>query len=289
MLRSSTTVSLLIAASISALAGNVLAQGWIVSGYTGTGGLNRGVFDYTQGSGTLTNFRFTQYNSTTNDWGIAGIENVNGTTYLLTTFNQNRLNKVTYSGSTMQLTALTAPGALGNSAEGDLGYNAADGYFYSIGNTPFTSTKSIYRIDANNWSTTMIGTFQADDPSGLAFDNAGNCFILDTHGNSGGIAELLRFDVMSNPGMAAYKGKSSLGIGTGPACGMDVNQSINQLCVMTISGAMYAINNPLTTPTPQLLDFAVGSNNVTGLAWVPSPGSLALLAAAGVLTARRRR
>jgi len=275
--------------AFAALSSTSFAQGWLVSGYTGPGGLNRGIFDYQQGSGALTNFRFTQYSSTTNDWGIAGIENVNGTTYLLTTFNQNQLNRVSYSGSTMVLTALTAPGVLGNSAEGDVGYNPADGCFYTIGNTPFTSTKSIYRVTPGTWTSTMVGTFTADDPSGIAFDNSGNAFILDTHGNTGGIAELFRFDVMSSPGTATFLSKASLGIGTGPTCGMDVNPLTNALCVMTLSGVLYQINTPLTTPTTQFLDWAHGADYVTGLAWVPAPGPAVLLGLAGVVAARRRR
>ncbi len=281
-----TSLSILTLATVT---GTTLAQGWLVSGYTGAGGINRGIFDYTQGSGALTNFRFTQYNSTTNDWGIAGIENVNGTTYLLTTFNQNQLNKVSYSGSTMVLTALTAPGTLGNSAEGDIGYNPADGCFYTIANTPFTSNKSIYRVTPGTWTSTLVGTFTADDPSGIAFDNSGNAFILDTRGNSGGIADLLTFDVMSAPGTAKYLGRTSLGMGTGPTCGMDVNPLTNTLCVMTLSGVLYQINTPLTTPTMQFLDWAHGADYVTGLAWVPAPGCLAALGLAAMIAPRRRR
>lgn len=256
---------------------------WIAGGYTGSGGTNRGVFDYAEGSSTLTNFRYQQ----TQNWGIAGVEYVAGTTYVMTTFNDNRLNVATFSGNTMSLTPVTGP--LGNSAEGDVGFNPADGHFYVVENTPFTSTKSIWRVDPNGWAASVAGTFTADDPSGICFDNSGNAFVLDTHGNGSGVAELLRFDVMSSPGNASFVSGASLGFGTGPTAGMDFNQSTNEMYVMSLNGAFWRVNSFLGTPSGQLIDVAQGADYVTGLAWVPAPGSLAALLGLGGLSAVRRR
>lgn len=269
------------------LASAASGQSWIASGYTGPGGINRGVFDYAQGSGNLTNFRYTTYGPS-NDWGIAGVEQVGGVVYLLTTFHDNRLNIANFSGNSMSLTPLTTP--LGSSAEGDVGYNPADGHFYTIENTPFTSTKSIWRITPGTWAASVAGTFQGDDPSGIAFDNAGNAFVLDTHGNGSGIADLLRFDVMSNPGVATFQSSASLGFGTGPTCGMDFNSFTNELYVMSLSGNLFRINNYLTNaPQGQFIEHAAGADYITGLAFVPSPGALALMGAGALVAARRRR
>lgn len=260
------------------------SAGWLVGGGTGPSGVNRGIWDYTQGSSTLSNFRFT----TTQNWSIAGIENVNGTTYVLTTFFDNRLNIASFSGNVMSLNPVTGP--LGASAEGDLGYNPADGHFYALENTPFTSTKKIWRIDPSGWSASVAGAFQADDPSGIAFDNAGNAVVLDTHGNTGGIAELIRFDVMSSPGAASFVSNASLGYSTGPTCGLDFDPTVNQLYVMSMSGAFAQINGYLgPTPSAQVLDYASGASYVTGLAWVPEPASLLLVALGGVAALRRWR
>ncbi len=273
--------------ALGASAPEASARGWLVSEHTNSW---RRVYDYAQGSGVVSNIQNLPIPIALA--GVAGVEQVGGVTYVLTTFNTNTLYTMTPNGNGPGQASISVhvPGATGSSAEGDLGYNPANGYMYAIGNTPFTSTKDIWRIDLSLQSSTLIGNFTADDPSGIAFDNAGNCIIVDTHGNSGGVAEVLRFDVMSNPNSAQLLGRASLGLGVGPAIGLDFDPTTNTPYLLTINGNMYSIGGYLSsTPSWQFIESVAGLSNVTGLAYVPTPGAAALIALGALCGLRRRR
>lgn len=281
----STMKALTTIASLTAV--NVSAQAsWLINGNMGAGGVNRTIWDYSQGSSVVTNPRVL----TTANLAIAGIEYVNGTTYAMNTFNDNRFCQVNFTGASFTETPLTP--ALGSSAEGDVGYNPADGFFYALENTPNAATKKIWRINPLGWTATIAASFTADDPSGIAFDNSGAAFVVDTHANSGGTATLLSFDVMSSPGAAIYLSTASLGMSVGPGMGLDFDPTTNDMYFVTFNGGFYKVGAYASAnPTPTLIDTISGVDRVMGLAYVPVPepasvGLLALGAVAGVL--RRR-
>jgi hypothetical protein len=247
--------------------------------------------DYTQGAGIITNPRqlLELGNPNPPTGRVMGIDfDLAGNLYAATTFNDNRVYRVNdFTGDMTLISNLPAAGA-----EGDLGYNPANGRLYAV--SPLFGVTRVIEIDPlnpnpNTNSQVIMSLTGLDDVSGIAFDSAGNGFAVDTHGNTGGVAELFSVD-LTNLQLISY---GALGTGTGPAMGLDFDGS-DVLHMVTISGAMWSINPVLSGSTVSFVDniniSGVGDINAA-LAWVPvpSPGSVALLSIAGLTLARRRR
>src|ERR1043165_1101007 len=224
--------SLLVVAAGLCLTAPALAQSWIVSEHSVSGG-PQSTWDYTQGSGAVVNQQVMPSGAML---GICGVEHVNNRTYILG-IAPNTLWEVTNNGGGAGIAGLTTivANATATAPEGDIGYNPANGYMYAIENTAFSTVKSLFRIDLTAQTSVPIGTFSGDDPSGIAFDNAGNCIVIDSHGNTGGVAELHVFDVMTNLNSAQLVSSVSLGFGTGPALGLDFDPTTNTPYLMTIN------------------------------------------------------
>jgi len=172
--------------------------------------------------------------------------------------------------------------SIGLMAEGDMSYDPLLNRIVVIGKG--SGITSAYQVDLNNMNavSTLWTSTSFDDISGVAFDSMGNGFMVDSHGNTGGIAELYSF----NNGGASSVG--SLGIGLGPALGMDFDGN-DQLHLLGISGNLYHVNGL----TPTLVDSVSNplGHQYTGLAYspVPEPSTMALLGIAGIGFLRRRK
>ncbi|MEQ1823502.1 MAG: PEP-CTERM sorting domain-containing protein [Fimbriimonadaceae bacterium] len=241
-------------------------------------------WDYTEGQSVVTNMRQSSVSgNTTNrihdlDYGT------NGTLYAAGKFGNAQTNQF-FEGA-----YIVNPGtglmsqiaSFGLMAEGDMSFDPLLNRLVVIGKgAGITSAYQVDLANANAVSTLWTST-AFDDVSGVAFDSLGNGFLVDSHVNTGGVSELFSFN---NSGANSI---GSLGIGLGPALGMDFDGN-DQLHLLGISGNLYHVNGL----SPALVDNISNplGHQYTGLAYapVPEPSTMAALAVAGIGFLRRRR
>ncbi len=226
--------------------------------------------DYTQGSGNVTNPRLM---APLPNGRVMGIDyDGGGTLFAATTFNDNQVYKVIEAtGALIPWANLPAGGS-----EGGLGYNPLNGMLYAVSGP---NTTSVFEIDpaVPNSVTPVMTSTGFNDVSGIAFDSLGNGYAVDTHTNTGGIAELLSVTVGSSPAIVSL---GSLGIATGVTLGLDFDGS-GVLHMVTSNGNFWSIN-PIGPTVNFIESIAINpqSDLFAGLAWrVPEPTSLTLFSA----------
>lgn len=165
--------------------------------------------------------------------------------------------------------------------EGDLGFNPLTGVLYGV--QTFGDDR-LFTLDTTTGVGTPIGTIIADgDISAMAFDDAGNLFVLDTRND-------LIYQV--DPTNAAILNTLSIG-GTnlGPAAGMVYNPDTGFFFIAD-GGPAGSDQFYIYAPGPQVL-FPLAnlplSDGLSGLAYVPEPSSLLLLIGGAAVVAMRRR
>lgn len=241
-------------------------------------------WDYTEGQSVVTNMRQSSVSgNTTNRIHDLDFGN-NGALYAAGKFGNAQTNQFTEGvylvnqGSGLMSQIAT----IGLMAEGDMSYDPLLNRIVVIGKG--AGITSAYQVDLNNMNavSTLWTSTSFDDVSGVAFDSMGNGFLVDSHGNTGGIAELYSFN---NVGATSV---GSLGVGLGPALGMDFDGN-DQLHLVGISGNLYHVNG-LSATFVENISNPFG-HQYTGLAYspVPEPSTMALLGIAGIGFLRRRK
>ncbi len=241
-------------------------------------------WDYTEGQSVGSNIRQASVSgNTTNrihDFDFAS----NGLLYGAGKFGNAQTNQFTEGvylvnqGSGLMSQIAT----IGLMSEGDMSYDPLMNRIVVIGKG--AGVTSAYQVDLNNMNavSTLWTSTSFDDVSGVAFDSSGNGFLVDSHGNTGGIAELYSF---TNGGATSV---GSLGVGLGPALGMDFDGN-DQLHLLGISGNLYHVSG-LSTTLVNNISNPLG-HQYNGLAYspVPEPSTMALLGIAGIGFLRRRK
>jgi DNA-binding beta-propeller fold protein YncE len=170
--------------------------------------------------------------------------------------------------------------------EGDLALDPASGDLYALGLTNLIAPFTLLRIEpgANGWedpTATIVGEIGTTDVSGLAFDEAGDLYALDTD-----LDRLLLLD----PTDASTVTSVALSEPLGPLAGMDFDPATGTLWVADGgSGGQDALFtlDPATGALAEVGPLGLESG-LSGLA-VPEPDAAALGTAAAVALAARGR
>ena len=257
----------LIALATMAVSSHALAQDWIINN------LQSGVYGYSQGSGAALLITSTPPT-------MVGIEfGGDGVLYGISSFLGINLYSIDLNTGISTVIGSTG---LSQIFEGDMAYDATTNRMF--GNYGNPTTNSIYTIDLNTGLATVIGSSAEDDISGLAFDSSGRMWGVDTNTNGSDIIDLVEIDKTNGDILS----RVSLGVEiNGPLLGLDFNPFTNELFMAMDNGNFYSIDT--ANGSASLVDIH-GVMNASGLAFVvPTPGSLSMLAIAGLCGTRRRR
>ena len=189
----------------------------------------------------------------------------------------NALVRINPATGASQLVGSTG---LSNIVEGDLSYDQTTGTLYGMYQLT-GSERKLFTLNTTTGAATTLPTSLSGDPSAMAFDGAGTLYAIDTALN-----KLLTV----NKATGATLTSLSLSRSLGSAAGMAIDPLTGTFYVADgdSSGTdhLYTLN-----PTTGLLTDigATGlTNGLAGLTFLPEPASLALMAAAAALLARRR-
>lgn len=218
---------------------------------------------------------------------LTGItSDLGGTIYGLTALSGNEPNSLITIDAVTGRHAVVGPTGLNRIFEGDLGLDPTTGLLYGVQDEPLDRFhKDLFQIDKQTGVATVIGTIprpDGGDLSALAFDSAGNLYVLDTRQE-----ELLRIDKTN----AAILGAVGTSVPLGVVAGMTFDGDTGRFLV--------ADGDEEATDSLYQLDARTGSMTLvgslgigTGLAGltfvVPEPGTLLLLGGGLPLLLRRR-
>lgn len=218
---------------------------------------------------------------------LTGItSDLDGTIYGLTALSGNEPNSLISIDPVTGRHAVVGRTGLNRIFEGDLDFDPTTGLLYGVQDEPLDRFhKDLFQIDKQTGVATVIGTIprpDGGDLSALAFDSAGNLYVLDTRQE-----ELLRIDKTNAAILDAVGTSVPLGIAAG----------------MTFDGAtgrfLVADGDEEATNSLYQLDALTGSmtlvgslripGGLAGLTFVvPEPGTLLLLGGGLPLLLRRR-
>ncbi len=203
---------------------------------------------------------------------------------------------VTVDIATGQSTIVGELGPVGGllTSEGDIDFDPLTGRLYGV--TSQLGESVLFEIDTAGVGTTVISNVDAGDLSGMAIDNSGNLWALDTSfvfdATRPG-ARLLRLDTGTGDVLQEIQTDTVLGT----VAGMDFDPFTNQLYIA--DGDFAGTNNLYTVDFitgsldlvgPTGLDGApTGFGGLSSLTFVPAPGAAPLLAIALFVSGRRRR
>lgn len=185
--------------------------------------------------------------------------------------------------------ATSVVGSLGREVfEGDLDFDPTSGALYGVSSQ--NNTSSLFTIDPSTGDANDIGATPAGDASAMAFDDDGGLWVLDTTFPPQSDAILYELD----PATGDELDSVSLGMVLGTVAGMDFSPS-GELFIA--DGDFNGTDNLWTADTTTGELSLVGSTGLegdfgglSGLEYVPSPGTgLITFFAAGGLARRRRR
>lgn len=185
---------------------------------------------------------------------------------------------------------VTVGGPLGiGVVEGDLDFDPTTGVLWGVGGG--LGTERVFSIDTTTGMVISTLSIVASDPSAMAFDAAGNLFVVGL----GGSEALLQIDKTNGTTISSntLSGGGGFGGGLGFGAGMDFDPDTGTLFIADSGGffgssTLYtlALSGQLTAVGP-----ATGTpDGLWGLTFVvPEPATLSLVALGGLALLRRRR
>jgi hypothetical protein len=175
--------------------------------------------------------------------------------------------------------------------EGDLGFDPTSGVLYGLYDS--LGGSQMFTLNTTTGAATVIGSVAGDDPSGLAFDNSGQLWVINSNVNTTHIPTLLKVDKANGNVLSTQS--SGVNVGSNQAVlGADFDPTTNLLYFAMSNGSFY--REDTSTGLATLVD-THGVLFASGLAFVapsvvPEPGSLTLLLLGGAalfwLYVRRR-
>ncbi|MEM7628712.1 MAG: hypothetical protein AAF356_04735 [Planctomycetota bacterium] len=181
------------------------------------------------------------------------------------------------------------------SAEGDIDFDPITGDLFGV--TSNNGVSLLFTIDTTTGANSEIGIVQqpGSDISGMAFDDGGDLWLLDTSFEFGDdrVSRLLRVDRTSGDVFETV----TLSVALGTVGGMDFDPATGQLFIA--DGDLFGTNNLYTADLFTGEMTLVGSTGLDGapfgfgglsdIEFIPAPGGVAALAMGLGLLARRRR
>ena len=269
--------SILLAALTALLLPGARARADVLLGSSDTGSL----YDVNTSTGAATNPRSTGINS------LVGIAfRSDGALFGLTTFggtpNPNALFSI---NPTTGASTLVGSTGLSNIFEGDLAFDPTSNTLYGLQNVPTAGVRDLFTINTSTGAASVVGDLNrpASDLSAMAFDVAGNLYVIDT-------ANRLLLSV--NKSTAAVTNSVLMSTQLGDAAGMAFSPTTGAAYVADGgtggTNKLYTLN--LTTGALTPVGGTGVSNGLAGLSFVPQqqpsvpePSALALGAVTAAL------
>lgn len=217
--------------------------------------------------------------------GIAA-DPFSGSLYGLTTFGSSPANSlVRINPLTGAFTTVGATG-LQHIYEGDLAFSPVTGQLFGLQDSPNAPNGPInfFRLDVNTGTATVIGTLPASafsDYSAMAFDSAGNLFVVNTAEGSGSSTLLT-----VNPNTGAILRSVTMNVALGAAAGLTFDPTTGVAYLAggdDVTNSFYRLN--VGTGQASLIGQLHITEGLAGLAFipVPEPSALVLLIVGGIV------
>lgn len=224
------------------------------------------LYDYNIGDTAASNPRTITVNAAANQ--ITGLAvGPNKTLYAATSFGDDSLYTVDPISGIATLVGATG---LNATIEGDLGFDRTTNTLYAIYRRNVGSNRGLYTLSTTTGSATLVGNITGDDPSGLAFDSAGNLWVMDT--NTNGLGNLALLQINKSTGATIQTISTNVTNSVIDTLGLDFDQN-GVLYAAVDDGNFYSVN----TVSGEMTIVDTHNTQATGLALVPEPSALALL------------
>ncbi|MGP1273363.1 MAG: hypothetical protein ACTS22_08505 [Phycisphaerales bacterium] len=181
-------------------------------------------------------------------------------------------------------------------SEGDIDFNPITGELFGV--TSNQGVSLLFTIDPATGANTEVGIPQipGTDFSGMAFDNAGNLWVLDTGTDFDPATRASTLRRISTADASILE-SIPLSVALGTTGGMDFDPNTGELYIA--DGDFLGTNNLYTADLTTGLLTLVGATGLDGaptgfggladIEFIPAPGAGSLLALAGLGAVRRRR
>ncbi len=211
---------------------------------------------------------------------LAGIEvDSDGTMYGLSTFGGVPANTLFRINPTTGFATQVGWTGLNSIYEGDLALDPTSGHLYGAYDGSGGNLK-LFRINKSTGAATVVGPISIwGDYSALGFDLAGNLFAVDTTDRWVRRLDKNSGQVLSSVALSGFYGSITAGMDVDPATGTMYFASGDNP-----TAYLYTLN---TTTGALSIVGATGVSGWGGLAFVPEPSALALLALAAAHARRR--
>lgn len=200
-----------------------------------------------------------------------------------------------YDDATETFTTIGDTGLAGSGdarmTRGGLAYHAASDTFYAL-STTFDNQVSLHTLDSVTGAASLVGNIAVGSGSDIAFDGAGNLYLVESRGNAtNGLLhtiDIANANVLTTITLSDAFGPTEAGLAintrTGEAFLGEVGSGEDLFEINLATGAL-----PVRGDFTDLLENGGNMAGPAGLAFIPTPGAGALALMSCAFAARRRR